>query len=181
MESKHEIQENESLSKGNKKTFWQKIGQFLAESSVSVGKYIIGKLITSAAIGLTAFVVFKILGINLAWLLAIILALTNIVPVFGGWVGMIICAAIIVFFEPIYIVYTTLTALILQLIEQFVLLPLIVGKAVDLKPMLIVCVLVLSSILFGFWGVLLAIPIAAVIKIWYNIFISKNNGKQEKN
>ncbi len=161
------------------KTIWQKTGQFLTESTVSVGKYIIGKLITSFVIGFLAFIVFKLIGINLAWLLALIIGLTNIVPVFGGWAGMILCALIIVFFNPLYVVYTTLTALILQIIEQFVLLPLIVGKAVDLKPMLVVTVLVIASLVFGFWGVLLAIPIAAVIKIWYNIFISKKNDNQE--
>lgn len=168
-----------SDSEKSTKTIWQKTGLFLTESTLSVGKYIIGKLLTSLVIGIIAYIVFKLIGINLAWLLALIIGLTNIVPVFGGWVGMIICAFIIVFFNPLYVVYTTLTALILQIIEQFVLLPLIIGKAVDLKPMLVVTVLVIASIAFGFWGVLLAIPIAAVIKIWYNIFVSKNNDNQE--
>ncbi len=155
--------------------FWRKTGEFLTESSISVGKYIISKLITSAILGLLAFLVFKLLGINLPWLLALILALTNLVPVIGAWIGLAICAVIIVFYNPIFIVYTTLTGLVLQLIEQFVLLPLIVGKTVDLNPMLIICVLILGSIFLGFWGVLLAIPIAAVIKIWYNIFIAKKS------
>ena len=161
------------------KTFWQKTGQFLTESSISVGKYIIGKLLTSVIIGLLAFIVFKLLGINIAWLLALILGITNIVPVFGPWVGLIICAIIVVFFNPIYILYTTLTALILQILEQFILLPVIVGKVVDLKPMLIICVLILGSLIFGFWGVLLAIPIAAIVKIWYNIFIEKKKVDNE--
>ena len=177
IEKKHSVKM--SVSNSTDKTIWQKTGQFLTESTVSVGKYIIGKLITSFVIGFLAFIVFKLIGIDLPWLLALIIGLTNIVPVFGGWVGMIICALIIVFFNPIYVVYTTLTALVLQIIEQFLLLPLIVGKAVDLKPMLIVSVLIIASIAFGFWGVLLAIPIAAVIKIWYNIFISKKNDNQE--
>ena len=181
MDTEHERKQNRKNLKPEitNKTIWQKTGQFLTESTVSVGRYIIGKLITSFVIGSLAFIVFKLLGINLAWLLALIIGLTNIVPVFGGWVGMIVCALIIVLFNPLYAVYTTLTALILQIIEQFVLLPLIIGKAVDLKPMLIVTVLIIASLAFGFWGVLLAIPIAAVIKIWYNIFISKKNDNQE--
>ena len=169
----------EKKIENQEKTFWQKTGQFLTESSISVGKYIIGKLITSAIIVLLAFVVFKLLGINLAWLLALILAITNLVPVFGPWVGLVICALIVVFFDPIFILYTTLTALILQILEQFILLPVFVGKVVDLKPMLIICVLILGSLIFGFWGVLLAIPIAAVVKIWYNIFIAKKKVDNE--
>lgn len=168
-----ETNEKELTSGKGKESFFSKTGRFFVESSVSVGKYIIGKLITSTVIGFIAFIVFKLLGINLAWLLALILALTNIVPVFGPWAGLLICAVIIVFFEPVFALYTTLTALILQIMEQFILLPVIVGKAVDLKPMLIICVLILGSLFFGFWGVLFAIPIAAVVKIWYNIFIAK--------
>lgn len=155
------------------KTFWDKLGEFITQSSKSVVKYLIGKIITSTIIGIIAFIVFKLIGINLAWLLALIIAITNIVPVFGGWVGLILCAVIVLFINPIFAIYTTLTALILQMIEQFVLLPLIVGKAVDLKPMLVICVLILGSMAFGFWGVVLAIPIAAVIKIGYNIFLNK--------
>lgn len=170
---------DEEKNQYKEKNLWQKTEQFITESSISVGRYIVGKLITSALIGLIAFIVFKLLDINLAWLLALILAITNLVPVFGPWVGLIICAVIVVFFKPIFMLYTTLTALILQLLEQFVLLPIIVGKAVDLKPMLIICVLILGSVIFGFWGVLLAIPIAAIVKIWYNIFIAKNKDKQE--
>jgi len=173
----------ENKETANKETFISKLGRFASESAISVSKYIMGKLITSAILGIIAFLVFKLLGINLAWLLALILGLTNIVPVFGGWVGMILCAIIAVFFSPIFIVYTTLTALLLQLLEQFVLLPLIVGKAVDLKPLLVICVLIIGSLVFGFWGVLLAIPIAAVIKIGYTIFLKKEKSpdKTEKN
>lgn len=182
LENSKEIQnKGEVTSDANRQGFWHKVLRFITESSVSVGKYVIGKLITSLVLGILSFIIFKMLGINLPLLLAVIVALTNIVPVFGGWAGITICGIIVVFFNPIYVVYTTLTALVLQIIEQFVLLPVIVGKAVDLKPMLIVCVLIISSILFGFWGVLLAIPIAAILKIGYKIFISKQKDKQEIN
>lgn len=181
-ENNQETQNTGMLPKDGTQTgFGNKLLQFLTESSVSVGKYVIGKLITSLVIGFLSFIIFKIIGINLPLLLAVVIALTNIVPVFGGWAGVIICGIIVVFFNPIYVVYTTLTALLLQIFEQFVLLPVIVGKAIDLNPMFIICVLVVSSILFGFWGVLLAIPIAAIIKIGYKIFKSKKNDNQEIN
>ncbi|MBN1623183.1 MAG: AI-2E family transporter [Clostridia bacterium] len=158
-----------------KRAFIEKTERFIVESGKSVGKYVVGKIVTSAIIGILAFIIFKILGIDMAWLMALILAVTNLVPMIGPWIGLIVCAVIIVFFEPIFALYTSLTALLLQLLEQFVLLPLVVGKAVDLKPMLIICVLIIGSLAFGFWGVVLAIPIAAVLKIGYNIFIAKKD------
>jgi len=167
-------------NKDNSKELWKKTEKFIIESGKSVGKYFIGKLITSTIIGLVAYVVFKIMGINPAWLLALIVGLTNVVPVFGPWVGLILCALIVIFINPIFALYTSLVALLLQLLEQFVLLPLIVGKAVDLKPLLIICVLIIGSMLFGFWGVVFAIPIAAVIKIGYGIFIKNEKKEDEK-
>lgn len=167
--------ENES---NQKITLMEKTERFIVESGKSIGKYVVGKIVTSGIIGILAFIIFKILGINMAWLLALILAVTNFVPMIGPWIGLIVCAVIIVFFEPIFALYTSLTALLLQILEQFVLLPLVVGKAVDLKPMLIICVLIIGSLAFGFWGVVLAIPIAAVLKIGYNIFIKKKDNNR---
>lgn len=166
-----------SAEKEKEYTYSRKLSEFFTQSAVSVGKYIVGKIITSTIIGVIAFIVFRILDIDLAWLLALILGLTNFVPVIGPWVGLVLCAVIIVFFRPVFALYTSLTALVLQITEQFFLLPVIVGKAVDLKPLLIISVLVAGSLAFGFWGVVFAIPVAAVLKIWYNIFIT---GKKEE-
>jgi predicted PurR-regulated permease PerM len=155
------------------RSFLNKTSIFISESSKGIGRYMLGKMITSAIIFILAFVIFRLLEVNPAIILAVILGVTNLVPLFGPWVGLLICAMIVVFINPIHALYTTITALLLQIAEQFFLLPLIVGKSIDIKPLLIFLVLFAGSLVFGFWGVLLAVPAAVVIKIAYEVFIRK--------
>ncbi len=155
------------------KSFLSKTSIFVSESTRGVGKYILGKMLTSIIIGILSFVVFRLLDVKPPFILALILGISNLVPLFGPWVGLLICALIVVFINPIHALYTTITALLLQIAEQFFLLPLIVGKSIDIKPLLIFLILFGGSIVFGFWGVVLAVPLAVIIRIWYEVFIRK--------
>lgn len=175
---KNDIQENPKLStepNSNSvfKKFLSKTSVFFFESTKGIGKYFGGKILTSVIIGVVSFIVFKLIGIKPALVLALILGITNLVPLFGPWVGLLICALIVIFINPIHALYTTITALLLQISEQFLLLPLIVGKSIDIKPLLIFLVLFIGSVVFGFWGVILAVPVAVILKIWYEVFIRR--------
>lgn len=150
-----------------------KFDNFIKQSFITTGKYFIGKTITSLIIVIVCLIVFLLLDIKLIALLLVLIFLTNFIPIFGPWLGTIICGVIVVFQEPILALYVIATLLILQLIEQFLLIPLIIGKSIDLKPLFIVLVIILSSIFLGFWGVFFAIPIASIVKIGYTIFIKK--------
>lgn len=155
------------------RSFLNKTSIFISESSKGIGKYVLGKFITSTIIGAISFIVFKLLEVRPAVVLSIILGIANLIPLFGPWVGLLICAVIVLFIEPVHALYTTITALLLQIADEFFLLPLIVGKSVDIKPILVFLVLFAGSLLFGFWGVLFAVPAAVVIKIGYDVFIRK--------
>jgi predicted PurR-regulated permease PerM len=156
---------------------WDKIKKFLIESLKATGIYFYSKLITSIIIAVISFVVFQWIGIRFSALLSAVLGITNMIPVFGPWAGVFLCALISVFQQPVYALYAALTAISLQLVEQFFILPLIAGKKLDLKPMAIVLAVIGGSMLLGFWGVVFAVPIAAAIKIGYGIFTNKTPGQ----
>lgn len=151
-----------------------KIMRFFSESLKATGRYFYTKLLTSLIIGVFSYLIFSSLDIRLAGLLSSILGVTNLVPVFGPWVGVVLCALISVFHQPLFALYTSLTAILLQLIEQFFLLPLLAGRSLDLKPLAVTVSLILGSILLGFWGVVFAVPAAAAFKIGYRIFITED-------
>ncbi len=151
-----------------------KIMRFFSESVKATSKYFYTKLLTSLIVSVFSYLIFLSLEISLPGLLSSILGVTNLVPVFGPWVGVITCALISVFHNPLSALYTTLTAILLQLIEQFFLIPLLAGKSLDLKPLIVTVSLILGSMLFGFWGVVFAVPAAAAFKIGYRIFITED-------
>jgi len=157
-----------------------KIKAFITQSFKSTGKYFLGKTITSLLIIIICLIVYSLLDIKLIPIILILVFFTNFIPVFGPWIGTVISGVIVLFQSPLQALYVVITLLILQIIEQFLLIPLIVGKAVDVKPLFVVVILILSSVFLGFWGVLFAIPLASIIKIGYTIFIRKEDSQNLK-
>lgn len=151
-----------------------KIMRFISESISATGRYFYTKLLTSLIIAFSSYFIFEMLEIKLSGVLSTILGITNLIPVFGPWVGVILCAVIVVFQQPVFALYTSIIAILLQLLEQFLLMPMIAGKSLDLKPLAIILSLFLGSLLFGFWGVIFAVPVAAAVKIGYKIFVKED-------
>ncbi|HBN86026.1 MAG TPA: hypothetical protein DDZ89_19535 [Clostridiales bacterium] len=157
---------------GEKNT--DKFFKFLSQSIIGVSKYVIGKLLTSLIIGVCMFAVMYLLDAPLPWLWGLLGGLGNTVPTVGIWIAYLISAIVLLFLEPIQALYLLIVTLALQLIDDWVLTPFITGKSADLKPLVVIIAVMAGSSLFGIPGVLLAIPVAIVVKIFYNIFLRKN-------
>lgn len=136
----------------------------------SLGKYIRGQLLVCLFVGLASLIFFKLLKLKYALLLAVIMAITNLIPYFGPIIGAI-PAAIITFSttESIQIIFFLLLGIfIIQLIEGNLLSPYIVGKSVAIHPAAIIFALILGSNLFGVAGMVLAVPVLTVIRVIVN-------------
>lgn len=153
--------------------FKTKLNKFFFNSVETFGKYMAGKIAASIVVGITTYIFCRIVGIIPAWLLASIAGLGNLIPIIGPWAVLIICALIAVFQTPVYALYITIFCIAIQALDQFLITPLIIGKSIDLHPLLIIAVLVIGSIFLGFWGLLFAVPIAAIVKLGYQIFIKQ--------
>ncbi len=161
--------------------FSGKLNKFLFGSVETFGKYLAGKTAASLIVGVCTWLFCLLLGIKPAWLLGLIAGLGNMIPIAGPWVVLIICALIAVFQQPINALYITIFCLGIQAVDQFLITPLIVGKSIDLNPLIIIVVVVVGSMLLGFWGLVFAIPIAAVVKLGYTIFFKKKKQNDAEN
>jgi predicted PurR-regulated permease PerM len=160
--------------------FSTKLNKFFFGSVEAFGKYLAGKTVASIVVAIATFVFCYFMDIKPAWLLATISGIGNMIPILGPWVVLIICALVTVFQEPINALYIVIFCLGIQALDQFFITPLIVGKSIDLNPLIIIIVLVVGSSLLGFWGLIFAVPIAAVIKLGYTIFIKNKDSKKTK-
>lgn len=160
--------------------FGQKMKKFVSSSAETVGKYFLAKLITSIIIGIATVVFCNLLDIKPAWLLGIIAGIGNFIPIVGPWIVLVVCGVVALFQLPINALYIVIFCIAIQTIDQFLLTPLIVGKSVDMSPLLIILVLTIASMFLGFWGLLFAVPIASIIKIGYTIFIKKKDNAEVK-
>lgn len=109
----------------------------------------------------------KIVGLDIAFVVGLIAGMGSIIPYFGFTIGIVIAtiAAIFQFQEWLPVVWVLTVFGIGQVIEGWVLVPYLVGNKVGLHPVAVIFAILAGGQLFGFFGMLLAIPVAAVIVV----------------
>lgn len=145
--------------------------EFAKQSFKLTFKYFWSKTLASIILGCIAFGVLKLINIDNALSQSIVIGFFNLIPVVGGLISCIICGIIALFQSPISALYVVIAILVLQQIDQWILTPLIVGNSVKLPPILIIIALFAGSWLWGPVGIIVAVPIAAMIKLFYSMFI----------
>ena len=107
-------------------------------------------------------------GLDLAILIGLVSGLASIVPYLGFVIGILsaITAAMFQFQDLTPIVYILMVFLLGQGLEGIILTPLLVGDRIGLHPVAVIFAVMAGGQLFGFFGVLLALPIAAVVMVF---------------
>lgn len=134
----------------------------------SLGNYIRGQLLVCTFVSLTSYIVFHFLGLNYALLLAIIMGLTNFIPYFGPIIGAVPVSAIALTMSGKMVVFVLIAIFVIQLIESNLLSPYIVGKSVNIHPVVIIFALLLGGEIGGVLGMILAVPILTIFKVIVN-------------
>lgn len=149
-----------------------KILDFFKMSSKIFYHYIIGKIIDSLIISIIAFIGFKfILKIDNVLFLSFIIFLTNIIPYFGPLIGAIPPIIMTLVYSPIKALWVFIFIFILQQLDGNLIGPKIMGNQIGLGPLWIISSVLIGGALFGFIGLFLSVPLAAVIKISIDKFI----------
>ena len=138
--------------------------------------FIVGKLIGSVIIGVVCFIGMLILGIPYALLISFIIAITNIIPFFGPFIGAVPSTILILLDTPIKAVWFVIFIIVLQWFDGNVLEPRILHDSLGISSFWVVFSIMLFSGLFGMLGMLIGAPLFAVI---YNIVCKYVNRKLE--
>lgn len=150
--------------------FYEKWRMFVAESVRITIRYFKAKILISVILGVVAGGIFSLLHIPYYGLWGVLFCAGNLVPIFGSWLATILICLVLLFIKPMFALYAFFVIMGLQLLEQFVLTPVIMGQAIRLRPLLVLGVVLVAGIFAGFWGMIFALPIAASIKAGYDIF-----------
>ena len=141
--------------------------------------FIKGKLFTSLIIGTACYIGMIILKMPYALLISLIIAVTNIIPFFGpiiGWVPGVILIAMV---SPIQALYFTILIIILQQIEGNILEPKIVGDITGISGFWVLFAIIVFGDLFGFIGMILGVPVFAIIYHFIKYNADKYLSKRE--
>lgn len=133
-------------------------------SQDKIGKWMQGQLILAAIIGILVYLGLTILGIKYALALALLAAVAELIPVFGPIIAAV-PAVILAFLQGgIGLALGVLAFyVIIQQFENNLIYPLVVRKVVGVSPIMVILSLIIGAQLIGFWGIVLAVPIAAII------------------
>jgi len=140
----------------------------LARSSDEVlGAFLRGQLMVMLALGVIYATGLWLAGLDLALLLGMVAGLVSFVPYLGFIVGIIAAgiSAVFQFHDLLHLVYVAMVFGVGQAAEGFLLTPLLVGEKIGLHPVAVIFAVLAGGQLFGFFGVLVALPVAAVVAV----------------
>lgn len=135
----------------------------LRKSNEIFGGFVSGKLLDSAIIGVIAYIVLSIMKMPDAVLVAVIVGVTNVIPFFGPFIGAIPSFIIIVLQDPLKGLYFLIFIIILQQVDGNIIGPKILGDSTGLSSFWVVFAILTFGGLWGFFGMLIGVPVMAVI------------------
>jgi len=127
-----------------------------------MSRYIRGTLLDALLVGALFFISLSVMGIPSAMLVAFLQMVTNLIPVFGAWIGAILSGILIAVVEPNALLPFIILVMVIQQIDANLLQPKIVGQSVGLPGVYVFIAVTIGSQLFGFWGLLLSVPVSAI-------------------
>ena len=128
---------------------------------------------------------FSIIGLKSALLFGLFCGITDLIPYIGPYLGTVVATVVGLTQSPLIGLGVFIIACVVQLIESYVLQPIVMSKATNLHPVVIICGLLIFGHFFGIVGMILASPIMSVIKVIFEFIIEKfelfqRNSNEEK-
>lgn len=132
-----------------------------------IGRYIVSQVLLSLIIGVVTFIILVILKIDFPILLSFLNAFFNIIPYFGPIIGSLPAILIALMKSYKSAIWTLCLLYLLQQIEGNIIAPKVTGDSIDMHPLTIIFLLTIGGKLYGFIGMVIAIPIGVVLKVIY--------------
>ncbi len=141
----------------------------LRMADLLLGRYIRAQLMLGVVVGLAVGLGLTLMSVELSLALGIFAGVTELIPIIGPWLGVIPAIVIVAATDPSLLPWVALLYVVVQQLENMVLVPRIQGNALDLHPAMIILLLVVAGSVFGFLGLVIVIPIFAILReiFWY--------------
>lgn len=139
--------------------------RILDESLERIGGYVSGNIFISIIAGTLAFLVLEILNVPFAAALAVWVAIADLIPGVGAMLGAVVCVIVALFSSVGDGIAVAVYFIVYQRVENYLILPRVMTKAIDLSAPAVIITLLVGSSLAGLAGALIALPIAAALKV----------------
>ncbi|MBE6070859.1 MAG: AI-2E family transporter [Clostridium butyricum] len=141
----------------------EKILEVSYMSNSTFGKFLIGKIVDSAIIGVLTFIILAVCKMPYAILVSVIVGITNIIPFFGPFIGAVPSFIIILFVSPIKALWFLLIIFIIQQLDGNIIGPKILGESIGISAFWILFSILVAGKFLGLIGMIIGVPLFAVI------------------
>jgi predicted PurR-regulated permease PerM len=143
------------------------VKEVLRQTSGIAYLYLIGRIKVMSLLAVMYIITFLLFGLPYAILLTLFGALITIIPYLGPLLsGVLPVLLAAIFFDDIKkVVFFAIVVLTIQLVESYVLEPLIMGKQIQLNPLVVIVMIIIGGMVWGLAGMILFVPIFAMFKI----------------
>ena len=163
-----------------KNTTYDKVATYAVKSNRIFYKFIGAQFLDACILGTLATIILAILGVPYALTLGLLLGICNMIPIFGSIFATVVTTILTIFTGgfPLAIL-TFIVLIILQQIDANFIGPKITGDALGLKPLLIIFAIVVGGAYFGIIGMFIAVPVAAMLKMFLEDFMDYREKKMK--
>ncbi|MBU5254930.1 AI-2E family transporter [Tissierella praeacuta] len=137
----------------------------------SLSKFVRGKIIMAAYVGIATSIVLLIMGIDFAIVIGFITGIADIIPYIGPFLGFLPAVFFAYLISPLKAIWIALFFVFIQWAENNILAPKVIGETTGIHPLIILISIIVGGGIFGVLGMILAVPVVAVFMILFK-FIS---------
>jgi len=145
------------------------------KTETKVGKWIQGQLLLALIVGLAVYVSLSLLGVKFALLLGFVAMILELVPGVGPVLAAIPAVILALTQSATLGLWVAIVYLVIQQLENHILVPIVMGKTVGLNPVTVILALLIGFKLAGVLGMILAVPVAAVLVEMLDELLKKRN------
>jgi predicted PurR-regulated permease PerM len=143
----------------------QRVTEFIAEVGRMLTGYVKARLIVSAVVGTLVTIGLWATGMPFWLVLGIFVGIANLIPVLGSWIGAVpVILVALLTKPPSFLIIASVIMIVAHLIDGWILSPIVIKGTLDLNPVVTLLAVIVGAELWGFWGALIAVPIAGVIQ-----------------
>lgn len=157
------------------------VASLVEKIGFEVRKCVNGTLLVACMVFVCDTIGFSIIGLKSALLFGLFCGITDLIPYIGPYLGTAVATVVGLTQSPLIGLGVFIIACVVQLVESYVLQPIVMSKATNLHPVIIICGLLIFGHFFGIVGMILATPIMSVIKVILEFIIEKFELFQRKN
>lgn len=135
-------------------------------------KYVYSRLICCIVMAISCSIILGIMDEKYALLLGIFIGFMDMIPYFGSIISWIVCAVVMIFTGGLFhSIWCSLVMLVMQQIDGNILAPKVMGSKLDIRPLVIIIAVSAGGTLFGFVGMLISVPVVAIIRAIISEFV----------